>query len=38
MGEKARKIYESRYTFQRALEEYQQILFEDDAYQEINML
>jgi glycosyltransferase involved in cell wall biosynthesis len=35
MGKNARQIYESRYTFQRALEEYQQILFEDDAYQEI---
>ncbi|MEH2051622.1 glycosyltransferase family 4 protein [Nostoc sp.] len=31
MGEKARQLYKSRYTFQRALEEYQQILFEDYA-------
>lgn len=30
MGEKARQLYKNRYTFQRALEEYQQILFEDD--------
>lgn len=35
MGEKARQLYKSRYTFQRALEEYQQILFEDDAYEQI---
>jgi glycosyltransferase involved in cell wall biosynthesis len=32
MGEKARQLYKSNYTFQRALEEYQQLLFEDDAY------
>ncbi|MHC5861911.1 glycosyltransferase family 4 protein [Nostoc sp.] len=30
MGEKAHQLYKNRYTFQRALEEYQQILFEDD--------
>ncbi|MEH2101702.1 MAG: glycosyltransferase family 4 protein [Nostoc sp.] len=30
MGEKACQLYKNRYTFQRALEEYQQILFEDD--------
>ncbi|MDZ8225842.1 MULTISPECIES: glycosyltransferase family 4 protein [unclassified Nostoc] len=35
MGEKARQLYKSRYTFQRALEEYQQILFEDDICQEV---
>lgn len=35
MGEKARQLYKTRYTFQRALEEYQQILFEDYAYQEV---
>ncbi|MEH1805671.1 glycosyltransferase family 4 protein [Nostoc sp.] len=28
MGKKARLLYESKYTFQRALEEYQRILFE----------
>ncbi len=32
MGEKARQFYKNRYTFERALEEYQQILFKDDAY------
>ncbi|MBW4454658.1 MAG: glycosyltransferase family 4 protein [Nostoc indistinguendum CM1-VF10] len=31
MGEKARQLYKSKYTFQRALEEYQRILFEDDV-------
>jgi glycosyltransferase involved in cell wall biosynthesis len=31
MGEKARQLYKSKYTFQRALKEYQQILFEDDV-------
>ncbi|MCL6751565.1 glycosyltransferase family 4 protein [Nostoc sp. CCCryo 231-06] len=35
MGEKARQLYKTRYTFQRALEEYQQILFEDDICQEV---
>ncbi|MEH1816441.1 MAG: glycosyltransferase family 4 protein [Nostoc sp.] len=37
MGEKARQLYESRYTFQRALDEYKQILFEEDIYQEITI-
>lgn len=33
MGEKARQLYESKYTFKRALDEYEQILFPNTSYQ-----
>jgi glycosyltransferase involved in cell wall biosynthesis len=32
MGEKARQLYESRYRFERALKEYEQLLFEETTY------
>lgn len=32
MGEKARQLYESRYRFERALKEYEQLLFEESIY------
>lgn len=32
MGEKARELYESKYTFKRALNEYEQMLFPDIFY------